>query len=66
MDAESRSPLDWKFAAGGFALLVVGVGVVTERPLLSLGAASLLLLALSLVYPFARFAGETNPREGRR
>jgi hypothetical protein len=66
MDAERRSPLDWKFAAAGFALLVVGVGVVTERPLVALGAAFLLLLPFSLVYPFARFAGEANPREGRR
>jgi hypothetical protein len=66
MDAESRSSLDWKFAAAGLALVVVAVGAVTERPLLAVGAASLLLFALSLVYPFARFAGETDSRESRR
>jgi hypothetical protein len=60
MDESSRSDLDWKVAAAGLSLLPVGVGVVTENPLLGAGAAVCLLLALGLMYPFAKFAAESN------
>jgi hypothetical protein len=60
MDESNRSHLDWMVAGAGFSLLPVGVGVVTRDPLLAVGAACCLLLSLSLIYPFATFAAESN------
>lgn len=60
MDESSRSHLDWKVAGAGFSLLPVGVGAVTENPLLGVAAACCLLLALGLIYPFAAFAAESD------
>ncbi|WP_363467677.1 hypothetical protein [Halogeometricum borinquense] len=58
---DSSGPvLDVMVAGTGFSALVLGVGVVTESIVLALGAAFFLLLALVLVYPFARFTGEAN------
>lgn len=60
MDESGRSDVDWKVAAAGLSLLPVGVGAVTESPLLGVGAAVCLLLALGLIYPFAKLAAESN------
>lgn len=60
MDESSRSHLDWKVAAAGFSLLPVGVGAVTESPLLGVAAACCLLLAVGVIYPFATFAAESE------
>ncbi|MDS0297810.1 hypothetical protein NDI76_03565 [Halogeometricum sp. S1BR25-6] len=45
---------------GGTLTLPVGVGAVTESPLLGVAAACCLLFAVGVIYPFAAFTAESG------